>query len=501
MVRLDASNMPAAGAWGCGLPCLDGAIASARSAPKSAWDPWAIAPGSLGDVAMGRRVAVIIIVLLLGVSAVAVWAVDSDSEALDDLLVDLDLKDANEDAVTGSGFIEAEQVTVAGELGGRVGVIAVDVGDEVAAGDVLVELDSEPIAARIRQAEAAFDAAAARLDRVREGARPEEVRQAEAAVAQANAARDGAEAAWQDAQAVLRSPQELDIQVDAAQTAVNLAEEQVRVSEAGLRAAEAGKDEAKALLNAASAGAGSGLASAADVSQARVQFQQAEDLWLQARMAVEASEVELEGARLKLEHLRVMRDNPLVLTAQVDAARARYDVARAAADGAASQLELVLAGAPADQVRLAEAAVRQAGARLATLRVQQDKMKLRAPMDGTVIELAGEPGENAVPGAALLRLGQLDPVELTIFVAEKEVGDVDIGQTVEVTVDAFEDETFEGEVVSIATEPEFTPKNVQTREDRANLVFAVRIRLPNEDRSLKPGMPADAVLVVGQEKK
>jgi multidrug resistance efflux pump len=88
-------------------------------------------------------------------------------------------------------------------------------------------------------------------------------------------------------------------------------------------------------------------------------------------------------------------------------------------------------------------------------------------------------------------------VRLTIYVGETDIGRVRQGQQVDVTVDSFPGRTFAGRVTFIAQEAEFTPRNVQTKDERATTVFAVRVELPNPDRALKPGMPADAVIREG----
>ena len=97
----------------------------------------------------------------------------------------------------------------------------------------------------------------------------------------------------------------------------------------------------------------------------------------------------------------------------------------------------------------------------------------------------------AAPGAPLYTLADLDEVTLTVYVPEAELDQVSLGQMVEVTVDAYK-EVFNGQVSHIASEAEFTPKNVQTQEERVHMVFAVKVRLENADHQLKPGMPADA---------
>jgi multidrug resistance efflux pump len=91
-------------------------------------------------------------------------------------------------------------------------------------------------------------------------------------------------------------------------------------------------------------------------------------------------------------------------------------------------------------------------------------------------------------------LANLDEVTLVIYIPENRIGQIQIGQPVEVSVDSFPGEVFTGRVATIAGEAEFTPRNVQTQEERVNLVFAVKVVIPNPDYALKPGMPADVVI-------
>jgi HlyD family secretion protein len=141
-----------------------------------------------------------------------------------------------------------------------------------------------------------------------------------------------------------------------------------------------------------------------------------------------------------------------------------------------------------------EAQVKIAQANRDTLVVQLEKLTLKAPISGLVLERPVHVGEIAAPGAPLMSLADLDRVMMTVYVPEDKLGQVQIGQQVTVTVDAYPDRSFTGTVAFIATEAEFTPKNVQTEKERVNMVFAVRVRLPNPGFLLKPGMPADAAL-------
>ncbi len=101
-------------------------------------------------------------------------------------------------------------------------------------------------------------------------------------------------------------------------------------------------------------------------------------------------------------------------------------------------------------------------------------------------------GELAAPAATILTVADLDEVKLVVYVPENRVGQVRLGQSALVTVDSYPSRTFRGQVTRIGDEPEFTPRNVATAEERLNTFYWVEIRLPNPERLLKPGMPADA---------
>ncbi|NIV37073.1 MAG: HlyD family efflux transporter periplasmic adaptor subunit [Anaerolineae bacterium] len=209
---------------------------------------------------------------------------------------------------------------------------------------------------------------------------------------------------------------------------------------------------------------------------------------------MEQSEAALLGAEQYLAELYRQRANPLDLQAQVNAAKAQYEVASAAVALAHAQVEGLKMGATQEQVAAADAQVEVARSALAALQVHLDRLSLKAPISGLILERLLHVGEVAMPGASLLTLADLGDVSLTIYVPEDQVGKVQLGQPVSVTVDAYPGRVFTGEVAFISSQAEFTPKNVQTKEERVSMVFAVKVELPNPDLALKPGMPADAIL-------
>lgn len=139
------------------------------------------------------------------------------------------------------------------------------------------------------------------------------------------------------------------------------------------------------------------------------------------------------------------------------------------------------AGAQADQV---QAAIRRS-------RTRVRETTLYAPISGVVLSRNFEPGEVAMTGSSILSVADMSTMRLNVFIGERDLPGVRSGSKANVSVDGFE-KSFEGIVESISDRAEFTPKNVQTADARSRLVYEVRIRLPNPERILKQGMPADA---------
>ncbi|MGQ9600176.1 MAG: HlyD family secretion protein [Anaerolineae bacterium] len=377
-----------------------------------------------------------------------------------------------------SGTIEGDEVAIVSEFGGQVIRLYVQEGDEVVEGQVLVELDPSLLLAQKAQAEAAVAAAQANLREVQSGAHPGQILAARAALAQAQAERDAAKLAWEDAMALLNDPQEIEAQIVQAQAAVELAAVQIEQAQARLKAAEVDRDKYRA--------------------QGTM-----EEKWLYriyqyqvqaAQVEVEAARANKEGAEKTLKALQTLRHNPLALISQVHLAEGRYQVAEAGLAVAQAKLTELETGPTAEAIAVAQAQVDQAQALVDELNVQIAKLTLRSPISGVVTSRSIRTGETAMAGTPLLTVANLDEVQLTVYVPENELGRVYLGQQVQVQVDSFPDRVFIGTVAYISQQAEFTPKNVQTEEGRVNMVFAVRIHLPNLEHQLKLGMPADAIL-------
>ncbi len=163
----------------------------------------------------------------------------------------------------------------------------------------------------------------------------------------------------------------------------------------------------------------------------------------------------------------------------------------------------VVAGAPVAKIddRNVQLQIRQAPdiANRLSLELQAQDYVLIAPASGVVTRVPAHVGEMAFPGQVLLAIADLSSLDLTLYLDEVDLARVRVGQRVLLTADPYPSRLFEGTVTSINQQAEFTPRNVQTRTDRLNLVFGVQARVPNPDGALKPGMPVDATFEVEPE--
>ena len=382
-----------------------------------------------------------------------------------------------EKPLVASGSIEGEEISIVSEFGGRIAGLDVDEGDEIAAGQMLVELDTSLLDAQMLQAEAAVGAAEANLANIKAGTHPAKILAAQAALHQEIAERSAAETAWQDAVAILADPQEIDARIAEAQASVDVAEVQIEQAEAQLAAAEVERDQYRA------------RGSMQEKWQYVIYDYQVEA----ARAAIESAKANYRGTKETLAALHALRENPLVIVSQVHLAEAQYQMAVAGVAVAIAELDELKAGPTSEEIAMAEAQIAQAEAAVAALQTQVAKMTLESPIDGIVTSRSAHSGEAALAGATLLTVANLDEVKLTVYIPENELGRVYLGQEIEVQVDSFPGQVFTGTVSYISQQAEFTPKNVQTEEERVNMVFAVRVRLPNPSHALKPGMPADAM--------
>ncbi len=217
------------------------------------------------------------------------------------------------------------------------------------------------------------------------------------------------------------------------------------------------------------------------------------------REDIEALRQQVRQAEEALAQARKERDRARALVAEeglprkmLDDAETLVAVREATLKAAVEMLRKAKAGARPEEVEAAEAQKRQAEAALKALRDRLEDYTVRSPVAGVVLLKMVEAGEVVAAGQPLAIVADLSLLTLRVYVSERDLGRIQLGQEVSVRVDAWPDREFLGRVSHIASEAEFTPKNIQTREERVKTVYAVKVVVPNPDGVLKVGMPADA---------
>jgi HlyD family secretion protein len=235
----------------------------------------------------------------------------------------------------------------------------------------------------------------------------------------------------------------------------------------------------------------------AGVDLAEAQYQllvngaRSEDL-RSAEEAVNQSRSSFENAEADFKRMKELFASHTISQKQMDDAENRFTITSAQYASAQQNLQKTKRFARPEDLAAARARVNQAQASADLLRKQLSDTHVLAPVAGTVTQKPVEVGESIGAGATVATIARLENLNLMIYVNETELGKIKLGGTADVVIDTETKETHTGTIVYISPIAEFTPKNVQTKEDRTKLVFGVKLEVPNPKSILKAGMPADA---------
>ena len=337
-----------------------------------------------------------------------------------------------------SGTVEARTISVGSRTGGRVKEIKVREGDSVAAGQALVILEPGDLPAQLVQARAQLVLCQANLEKLQKGARPEELAEARARSLTAKAALEQAVAGTR--------PEE-----------VGAAEARLAVQEVAVEKAELDAKRMNALASSESA----------------------------AQIDVDNANTELKGAIALRDALRHQLD-------ELKNGSRRTEVLQAQArdmEQSASE-RLVAAGSRVEDLKGAQAQVDGAQGRVDQIQTQIDELTVTAPLPSRVEALDLRPGDIISPNATAAVLLEEKQLYVRIYVPETLLGHLKVGQMVLVSVDSFANQTFQGVVEHINEVGEYSPRNLQTADERADQVFATRVGLRTGFEQLRAGMAA-----------
>jgi HlyD family secretion protein len=358
-----------------------------------------------------------------------------------------------------SGRIEGYETDVGTKVAGRIEDVTVREGAEVRKGQVLVRMQADELQAQLQGANAALEAA----------------RQQEA-----NARLQISVLESQLAEARLNLQQS---QGDS-QGRIYQAEATVAAAIAQLRQAEAEATRAKADLQLAQTDrdrfaqlAEEGAESRQRFDQAQTNFETAQANYSSQQAAVEAAQRQVAAAQGGLTQTRSTNLNPDIRGVQINRLTTQLQQARV-------------------QLAIAQSEIKNAEATRQQIQSQLDDLTINSPIDGVVTTRSVEPGVVVGSGRTLLSLVNLNTVYLRGFIPEGESGLVRVGQPARVFLDSNPDQPLTGRVIAIDSEASFTPENIYFRDDRVQQVFGLRIGIDNPNGFAKPGMPADAEIIL-----
>jgi HlyD family secretion protein len=337
-----------------------------------------------------------------------------------------------------AGTVEARAVTVGSRTGGRIKQILVREGDRVQVGQPLIVLEPGDLEAQRAIAEAQLEQAQAALEKLQSGARPEEIAQAKARAAQATAA--------------------------FAETRHGSRVEEVAAGEARLAQAQAQVDKAKL-----------------DADRAHR---------LLASQAIAQAEADATDTALRTAVAQRDAQQKVLDETKAGARSEEKDQARARAAEADAAAKLVIAGARVEDLRAGEAQVAAAKARVDQLDVMIGELTIKSPSAARVESLDLRPGDILAPNAPAATLLEDDQLYVRIYVPETQIGRVREGLAVPITVDSFGAREFAGKVEHVDERGQYSPRNLQTADERADQVFAVRVGLVENKGELRAGMAA-----------
>ena len=214
----------------------------------------------------------------------------------------------------------------------------------------------------------------------------------------------------------------------------------------------------------------------------------------QAENAVKQSKINMELAERDFNRMKQLYASNTITKKQFDDTQAKYELTQAQYNSAQENLKKMKNFARPEEIKQAMANLSRQKAAVDLLKKNISDSYVVSPITGFIVQKYVEKGETVAMLSSLFKVSELRTVKLVIYVSEENLGRVKLGQKADVSNDTYKNKDYKGTVIYISPEAEFTPKNIQTKDERTKLVYAVKIEIKNPDFELKPGMPADAVI-------
>lgn len=214
----------------------------------------------------------------------------------------------------------------------------------------------------------------------------------------------------------------------------------------------------------------------------------------QAQDALKQAKINMDLAEQDFNRMKQLFTSKTITKKQFDDVQAKYELTQARYNSAQENLKKMKNFARPEEIKQAQANLNRQKAVVDLLKKNISDSYVVSPLTGFIVQKYVEKGETVSMLSSLFKVSELRTVKLIIYISEENLGKVKLRQKADVSNDTYKNKNYKGTVIYISPEAEFTPKNIQTKDERTKLVYAVKIEINNPDFELKPGMPADAVI-------
>jgi len=217
---------------------------------------------------------------------------------------------------------------------------------------------------------------------------------------------------------------------------------------------------------------------------------------MQVEELLNQAETNFNSASMDLDRFHTLYNTQSITKKQLEDIESRFKITEAQYNSAKANMEKINNIARPEELQQAKANLERTQAATELIRKNLRDCIVISPIDGIVTKCFFEEGETVSPMSSLVKISNLSLVEMNVYVNETNLGKGKINQSVEVKIDSFPEKTYKGKVVYTSPEAEFTPKTIQTKDERTKLVYKVKLQIQNQNNELKSGMPADAKILL-----
>lgn len=393
--------------------------------------------------------------------------------------------------IEANGTLEATEIQISSEVAGRIEKVSFEEGDKIKINQLLAIVNDDIYKTQVLQAKANFFANQSKYQSLKVGARKEEVDQAALLKEQSEKLLLGSNKTYYDSKEIYENRSIYKQQLDTADTQYKTSKSQYETAKANLEQLKSSFKVTKSNLARTKDLYNKQSISTQQLDTVQNQFDIVSAQLKMAEQNLNQSKTLMDGAERNFKNVQNIYENRAQQKLQLHSAEVQKEVAESNLEISKKKLDLIKAQAKKEDLESLKSVTLQADAGVKLAQIQLDKTKVKSNVEGIVITKSVEKGEVVNQGSLIATIADLSKIWLRVYVPEYQVNLLKIGQSVNIKTDSSPNKIFTGKIIQISSKAEFTPRNVQTKEERVNQVFGVKIAIANNNLELKAGVPAD----------